>query len=650
MLSTDAPSAINQPLISSPSVQSSSSSSASLFPSSSSSSLSHPTFPSATDTALPKSKVFVQETYVLIRYSAAVMLANLLWYSIPVVLTIYVGHLSESEKYISSIALANMFVNVTGMSLGYGFASGIDTLGGQAFGSKKYKVVAYVLQRTILIITLLIIPICVLWYFSEDVLVLCGQNAETSKMAAHFIRISCFGIWPNCIYNALISYLQCQGIMMAEVYAGIGVNIENAFVGWLMIIKLGFGFEGAAWTSVVSAWCSLGTVIFIIYIKGYYLPTWTEWSRKALTGWWKLLKVAVPGMGMMASEWWIFEIMALFAGHFGEQQLAGYGIIWQIYLLLYMVPLGVGISVATRVSNLLGSGEADRARVSSWAAIVFAQGWQLMLCLALYICRHSVGYIFSNDSDLVHYVSTLVGLLCIGLFFDGLQSVLGGIIRGMGRQDLGVIVGVIGYYLIGLPTSLIFGYKVKLEVHGLWWGLDLALVLSSLCCLIIILVANWQKESERAIARANDSPPTTPNNHPMDNDCADASSRLKDNNEDDDDEEEEEKARHSLSSSMPSPTVLVASSSVFSKISDSPSSMNSASDAFSSSSSALNEKNTHISTHLSTDISSSSSLGHDLCILTSMLKDMQERDKQKNLNTISTSTLTAESEHTQKKP
>ena len=47
---------------------------------------------------------------------------------------------------------------------------------------------------------------------------------------------------------------------------------------------------------------------------------------------------------------------------------------------------------------------------------------------------------------------------------DGLQSVLGGIIRGTGRQAVAVPIIFTCYYLIGLPTSLLLAFKFKLGV------------------------------------------------------------------------------------------------------------------------------------------------------------------------------------------
>lgn len=75
-----------------------------------------------------------------------------------------------------------------------------DTLGSQAWtGAEDPHEVGVHLQRAILILTVLFIPIAGLWWWAEPVLLLLGQEPELSRMSALFLRWLLIGA-PGYIY------------------------------------------------------------------------------------------------------------------------------------------------------------------------------------------------------------------------------------------------------------------------------------------------------------------------------------------------------------------------------------------------------------------------------------------------------------------
>lgn len=61
--------------------------------------------------------------------------------------------------------------------------------------------------------------------------------------------------------------------------------------------------------------------------------------------------------------------------------------------------------------------------------------------------------------------------------FDGLAAVSHGLLRGIGRQEIGGYVNLAAYYLVALPISFGLGFGLDWKLAGLWTGVTVGLLL-----------------------------------------------------------------------------------------------------------------------------------------------------------------------------
>ncbi|KAG8837345.1 hypothetical protein FRC20_006770 [Serendipita sp. 405] len=109
---------------------------------------------------------------------------------------------------------------------------------------------------------------------------------------------------------------------------------------------------------------------------------------------------------------------------------------------------------------------------------------------------------FNNDPDVVDEVARILPLVALFQIFDGLGAVTGGILRAIGKQDVGALLCLIGYYMIGIPLGLLLAFKGKLGLEGLWIGLTVALVIQGMGGLYICTIrADWDLEVRKAMIR-----------------------------------------------------------------------------------------------------------------------------------------------------
>ena len=81
---------------------------------------------------------------------------------------------------------------------------------------------------------------------------------------------------------------------------------------------------------------------------------------------------------------------------------------------------------STRVSNELGAGNAQAARIATFAAMILAVMETSVVSTALFASRRVFGYSFSNEKEVVDYVTDMAPLVCVSVILDSIQGVLSG--------------------------------------------------------------------------------------------------------------------------------------------------------------------------------------------------------------------------------
>ncbi|KAJ3300021.1 hypothetical protein HK104_005275 [Borealophlyctis nickersoniae] len=304
------------------------------------------------DTALSMA-VFKREGKVLGRMAWPVSAGYLMQNSISLAAVFSVGHLGTKE--LAAVALATMFCNVTGYSIGIGMGSALDTLCSQAHtGSPDPHALGKHLQRAIVVMFFLCFPIASLWFFAEPFLLLVGQEPEIADLSGKFARISILGLFPYLTNEAMKRYLQCQGIMKANMFIICIASPFNIFLQWLLVWSpIAIGVLGAPVATCIT-FCSLPimTGLYIKFVEGGH--AWGGWEWKEALDWpqiWTFIKLGIPGVAMTCTEWWAFEVVALAAGWLDGQSLASQSIVLNTATLTYMMPLGIAVASSTRIGH-----------------------------------------------------------------------------------------------------------------------------------------------------------------------------------------------------------------------------------------------------------------------------------------------------------
>ncbi|RRT83441.1 hypothetical protein B296_00002219 [Ensete ventricosum] len=283
--------------------------------------------------------------------AAPITALNCLVYLRAMVSVVCLGRLGPLE--LAGGALSIGFTNITGYSVLFGLASGLEPLCSQAYGSRNWELISLSLQRTILLLLLAAVPIAVLWVNLGPILVALGQDPAITAAAATYCLHSLPDLLTNALLQPLRVFLRSQGITRPMATCSAAAVLLHIPLNVLLVFVLRLGVPGVALAAVVT---NLNMALFLI---GYLRVsracelTWRGWSRAALRGLSPVLRLALPSCVGVCLEWWWYEIMTVLAGYLPDPTAAvgATAVLIQTTSLMYTVPMALAACVSTRVSS-----------------------------------------------------------------------------------------------------------------------------------------------------------------------------------------------------------------------------------------------------------------------------------------------------------
>uniref|UniRef100_A0A3P8TA99 Multidrug and toxin extrusion protein n=1 Tax=Amphiprion percula TaxID=161767 RepID=A0A3P8TA99_AMPPE len=413
-------------------------------------------------------QLYRNELLQLLQLAGPVVISQLMVFMLSFVSMVFCGHLGKTE--LAAVSLSIAVVNVTGISIGTGLSLTCDTLISQTYGSGNLKRVGVILQRGILILLLACFPCWAVLINTEPLLLAVRQSPEVSRLSQLYVMIFMPALPAAFMYQLQGRYLQNQGIIWPQVITGAIANVLNAVINYVLLYRLDMGVLGSAAANAISQYVLAVFLFVYICVRGLHKATWGGWSMDCLQEWGPFVKLAIPSMLMLCAEWWLFEIGGFLAGVISEAELGAQSVIYQLTVIAYMSPMGFSAAASVRVGNALGAGNIEQARLS---------------------CKVPIITTFIENSRM-SYCTVSVN------FF----SMTGGVLRGAGKQTIGAMCNLVGYYIIGLPIGVSLMFAAKMGVVGMWTGLTVSVFVQSTFFIVYLYRLDWKKAADEALVRA----------------------------------------------------------------------------------------------------------------------------------------------------
>ncbi|CAJ1928056.1 unnamed protein product [Sphenostylis stenocarpa] len=440
-----------------------------------------------------------KEARCITKTALPMVLTGLLLYSRSIISMLFLGRAGELALAGGSLAIG--FANITGYSILSGLAMGMEPICGQAFGAKRFKLLGFAMQRTIVLLLLTSIVISFLWLNMKKILLLCGQQEDIATEAQSFILYSLPDLVAQSLLHPLRIYLRSQSITLPLTYTASLSVLLHIPINYLLVSVFKLGIKGIALGAVWTNFNLVFSLIIYIWVSGIYKKTWTLISLKGIfCGWKALLNLAIPSCISVCLEWWWYEIMIISCGLLINPQatVASMGVLIQTTALIYIFPSSLSFAVSTRVGNEVGAENPKKAKLAAHVGLCFSYVLGLSALFFAISVRHVWASMFTRDAEIIALTSMVLPVIGLCELGNCPQTTVCGVLRGTARPKLGANINLGCFYFVGMPIAVWLSFFAGFDFKGLWLGLLAAQASCMITMLFVLTRTNWEGQVRRA--------------------------------------------------------------------------------------------------------------------------------------------------------
>lgn len=428
----------------------------------------------------------------LITFAIPLMLSGILQLLFNAVDIIVVGRFSGSQSLAavgSTSSLINMLTN-----LFIGISLGANVLAARFYAAGKHKEMSETVHTSIL--TALISGVLMIFvgiFFSRPALELMDTPSDVIELATLYMRIYFVGMPFFMLYNYGAAILRAVGDTKRPLIFLVVSGVTNACLNLLLVIVFKMDVAGVAIATVISQMISCILVLTCLYKTDAVY----QFRFKKLRIKWEYLgqifRIGIPAGIQSTLISFSNVLLQSSVNSFGSIAMAGYTAANNVLSFLYMGANSITQACMSFTSQNYGARKPKRMDKVLIDGLIL----QVVICLTLgvlaYVFGNQVSNIYTDDPNVIKCSVEILALTTVPYFLCGFMDTFPGVLRGMGRSTVPMIlcllgtVGVrilwiycffphnrtLGYLFVSYPVSwiativmqLIYYIFIRKEVH-----------------------------------------------------------------------------------------------------------------------------------------------------------------------------------------
>ncbi len=394
-------------------------------------------------------------------------------------------------KFTSALGLGSTISGMIAQSPLIAFASGLDTMIPQSFGKRDFRMCGIYLNRGILILFLVGIPLYTAVMFASPILRAMGIQSDMAALSARYALCLIPNVLLGVVCNLMNSFMSGQRVVVPITVIACVTSILLPFWVWFFVFFLDGGYLGAAYANGTSALITLTATALYVNKSGKFDKTVSPWNAEVLKGWGTFFTVCGHSGLMSCIGAWGYHIMSIFAGHLTTDEMAAHVAMLNILAWLYMAPVGVGNAAMVLVGNKLGERNVSEALAYAKVCVVTNQAVSLVVEIGFLVFRHPVSRLYSSDPTVQALIASVIPVAVCANFFDVVQGIFSKLIYAMGKQKYASVVLLVSHWIVRIPFALIVTFVLGAGLHGLWTAFIVSYACTAVGFVYIVVREDW---------------------------------------------------------------------------------------------------------------------------------------------------------------
>lgn len=389
----------------------------------------------------------------------------------------------HSLDTLSAISIANAIafcIYIVGIGIMSAISIVLSNYRGDKKPTKKYlfSVVNFSLLLSLIFftITLSIVPLIPKMGFEEHLV----------KHISDYIFISAFSIFGMYVYQSLKEFLQAHEIVKFPNILLIGALFFNLALNFILVFGMfgvpELGVIGLAIATLITR-TLMGLVMFLFCLR---LIDFRKTFDKVIIN--QFIKVGYPIGFALLLEFLGFNIITILVGRESGLFASVHNIVCTIGSLAYMIPLSISNALAVKIGYF--NGAKLFKQIKDYSIVGITTSVAFMGCCTLLFLKFptQIFGFFTTDKNVLAVGIPVLIIAAYFEMFDGLQTSLSGVLKGLKMTKTVSACIISGYWLCGLPLGFWLAYGYNLKLKGFWLGLAFSFLAISIIQGIMIIL------------------------------------------------------------------------------------------------------------------------------------------------------------------
>lgn len=375
---------------------------------------------------------------------------------------IVVSNFSDDPNALGAVGSTGSLINLT-VNLFMGLSVGTNVLCAKLYGAKNHERIGKVVHTSILISFIIGLFLMVFGIiFAKDLLHIMNNDLELSRI---YLQIYFIGMPFNLVYNFAAAILRAVGDTKRPLYYLIFSGAVNVILNLIFVIFFHMSVDGVAIATIISQFISFLLIMrTLIKTKECYQFKFKELAiHKAEL--FELIRIGLPA-GIQSSLFSISNALIQSSVNlFGEIAMNGNSAAQSIEGFVYVSMNSVyHAAIAFTSQNYGAKNEKNIKKVTKYSLLYVS-----IVAISLGVLIFSFGKplinIYTSNPDEVSVAYLRLHFLCLPYFLCGIMDVMVGVLRGLGKSTMPMIVSILGVCGIRIMWILLIFYNLTDFVH-----------------------------------------------------------------------------------------------------------------------------------------------------------------------------------------